>query len=533
MSGRSQVAVCLCMAILLPGCFETSYDLVLNPDGSGKVVVEATTTLGPTFGGPQDPAARARQTVAGIVTMSEGVAAWKDVAYKLKPKSELWFKGTAYFDDVSKLRIHDLQMFQVSWVDAGDGRKKLVIRPGDAEKLPAPVPVELTDEEVAKRAAEQKQQYETSKMMAQMMFQGVSVSLTFHLPGKVTEAKGLVHDPATGALTLRVTGPALFRAKDELLADDAWVARVIRAGYKIDEHLPMADPDYRRKVFGTDGDIEATVTGNAASFFDYASEVAEAKKNQDAMIERLGLKQAIPEPARGGFKQVQLVASRFVAHPEWADELYPLNSPPGWLVGFLGELPGTFQEITGGELTKAVATSGEDLLLEKPSERKLTWPYVFSKDKTKVLFYFRLKTPGPGVTGIRELTGTLCYTSASGSENVDLGFTEFKAGATGKVHGARLSADSEPIGDSQTLLLTLDLPSEKVAGLSLTAGDGSPATVLCRQVRHKGEGCAFAVIKSSLSAGGRLSAVVLTNLQTYSIPFSVCDVTLWGRPLGD
>lgn len=526
------VAVCVCVVVLLIGCHETEYEFTVNPDGSGKVVVEATVAQGPSFGGPADPKDRAKQTVANILTRSKGVVAWKDVAFELKPESELWFKGTAYFDDLSKLRIEGIQFFSASLVSAAGGNKKLLVKEADGDALPGPEPVKLTDEEVGRLAVEQKQKYHQSKMMAQMMFEDVKTTMRFRLPGKVTESAGLKPDPASGLLALRVDGPTLFRSKDELMADDAWVRRVIRAGYKVDEHFPMTDPDYRKKVFGTQGDIEATLVGEMKSLFDYKAEVAEAKKGQAEMLDRLGLKQAVPKPAAGGFKRIQVVGLQFVNHPDWAGQLNAFNTGPGCLLAMLGELPGSFLEMTGGRLERAVAANGEDLLLKDPNMRFVLFPYFFSADKTRILFYLRLKMPGPGVAGIRELSGTLEYTSASESKEVDLGFKKLATGAKGTMYNARLSDVSPSIGDADTLKLTLDLAPVKVKALTSFDAAGKERMLLYQNHSGAGEGeSEFVIVKSSLPQGGRLAVHVHTDLQRYEIPFVVENVSLTGLPL--
>ena len=96
-----------CLAIA--GCVEEKSEFTINPDGSGKVVYEAAVQpmdFG-MMGEKPDPQAMLKQTVQQILTQSSGVDAWKDVTSKLTDDGKMYFKGTAYFPDISKLKIHN------------------------------------------------------------------------------------------------------------------------------------------------------------------------------------------------------------------------------------------------------------------------------------------------------------------------------------------------------------------------------------------------------------------------------------------
>ena len=47
-----------------------------------------------------------KENIRGILTESSGIDAWKDVSNKLTNDGKTYFKGTAYFPDISKLDIH-------------------------------------------------------------------------------------------------------------------------------------------------------------------------------------------------------------------------------------------------------------------------------------------------------------------------------------------------------------------------------------------------------------------------------------------
>ena len=94
--------------LVITGCVEEKSEITLNPDGSGKVVYE--TTIQPVgYQGALDLRTNSQvelyRTIGGLLTCSAGVDAWKDVSYKFVAEGEIYFKGTAYFSDISKLNI--------------------------------------------------------------------------------------------------------------------------------------------------------------------------------------------------------------------------------------------------------------------------------------------------------------------------------------------------------------------------------------------------------------------------------------------
>jgi len=110
-------------AVSFTGCYQARQTFVLNPEGDGKVHIDAFL---PIISLEQKPDLKAlhRQMEKGvkkIVTKSSGVEAWSGVSYELTEAGRLHFKGTAYFPDISMLDIRDV--FQASMTFLPDKRR--------------------------------------------------------------------------------------------------------------------------------------------------------------------------------------------------------------------------------------------------------------------------------------------------------------------------------------------------------------------------------------------------------------------------
>lgn len=109
------------LATLLGGlssCQQVKQEIYLNPDGSGKVVLQAVekkSSMDMGMGGQsangdansryQELLSAARKT-RKIIEDSKGVEAWKDVSYSVDSAGSYTFSGTAYFPNIEKLELN-------------------------------------------------------------------------------------------------------------------------------------------------------------------------------------------------------------------------------------------------------------------------------------------------------------------------------------------------------------------------------------------------------------------------------------------
>jgi hypothetical protein len=103
----------------------------------------------------------------------------------------------------------------------------------------------------------------------------------------------------SGAVRIVFDGAKILQAVDQLMADDAYMKTQMLAGYSIDRM--RMDDTAKERLFGAKGPIRARVTGAVHPQFAYDSEVAAAKTNYPAMIQRLGLDKLPPPPRPLGF----------------------------------------------------------------------------------------------------------------------------------------------------------------------------------------------------------------------------------------
>lgn len=278
-------AALLTLALLVTGCFETKDKVVLNPDGSGKVIIDALLPAAPNFGNQEekpDAEALAKKSVSGFLRQAKGVDAWSDVSYKVTDEGKVALKATAYFPNINELKIEPT-MVPVTWEKSPKGGMVLAMKPKDgAASGPASKPAELSDEQVAAKVKQAKMEYQQGKPMMQMIFGTLKLETTYELPGTVAEAS--IFEKTDKGAKFVVDGEKLMTAIDKMMTDDKLLAQSIRSGTKGD------DPEFMMTaMWGKPGPAEVRVTGADKPQFDYKAEVKKAKEAQDEMLKKLDL----------------------------------------------------------------------------------------------------------------------------------------------------------------------------------------------------------------------------------------------------
>ena len=210
----SRLCVALAAAFALVSCFETEQDFILNPDGSGKVVHESkfhpfdfNIAIGGHNPGEEE---KMRQAVANIIEKSKGVDAWDDVHFERLDDGRILFRGTAWFPDLSKLKIENQMMLEFDWTRDPSGNGGLSLSFGndggddEAEKNAPP------EDEEGRRAwlAAERGKFQQARMMMGTMLTGMSQTATFRLPGNPAETRGF-KDAGDGRLSVSFDGAVL------------------------------------------------------------------------------------------------------------------------------------------------------------------------------------------------------------------------------------------------------------------------------------------------------------------------------------
>jgi hypothetical protein len=544
------------LLLLTSGCFDTSEDFTINPDGSGKVIHECTFQTIELGDQKQDPEEALRSAVREVLAQSKGVEAWRDVSFKTLDDGRLFFRGTAYFKDLSKLEIHNQTMLEFDWKRAADGSAILDLRTNKSDtltestqpdgsttkitverKTPPASSKKLSAEELAKKIKQERAQFQQAKPMLTGFLGNMKQTAVFHLPGKIAGHSNFATD-ASGALTLKFAGSNLLAVMEKLVNDDEWCRKNGGTGFDDLQGKPVMDDDLNQLVFGEKAPVRASVASGEAMLFDYAAEVAAAKKDY-AKTQKLlgagagasGLTESTAPPAQGGaLKSAKVVGVRLVTQSDQKRNLRPFNYDAEYSLAVLFEFPGSILSVTDESAVEAaVADDGSSLLPDSEWNRKVHFPQL-SADKTAAILEFKLKVPGSDVKGLKQLSGRLHYNVSSGTREWDLGLEDLKAGTAGTELGARIKSIKEgwQKDGSQMLDLQLNTNPNAIKSLSLVV-DGAKTPL--RQNGYGGGGNSYTFTyesKQAFPAKGHLVAELYDKLQAYEVPFELKDISLLG-----
>jgi len=306
------VAVC---AIAAAGCVETKDEFTVNPDGSGKIVHEltfASMDLGPGFemgsegasfditgGEPSDPQAQLKKSVKEILSQSSGVDTWKDVSYKMTDDGRTYFKGTAYFPDISNLSLHNAGFssdMKLNFTRDISGEITIEFKseeqPEEGEAVKMPVS-EISEAELDKKVKKAKLDYNQTKPMMQGILSGLKSETILHLPADIKEISNF---EKVNARTVRIAfeGSKMIEVMDKMMQDEAWLKEQIRAGKDPLQDGPEGDLAMNEMFFGEKAPVRVVLAQGAQQLFDYDAEVTAARANYENMLKEPGLERAGP-----------------------------------------------------------------------------------------------------------------------------------------------------------------------------------------------------------------------------------------------
>ncbi|MDQ7778994.1 MAG: hypothetical protein RDV41_04710 [Planctomycetota bacterium] len=517
------------LAALACGCFETKEELFINPDGSGKVVIESVYQP-MDFSGGSDPQAAMRKSVKEIIEKSKGIDTWSNVSFQLNPDKKVCFKGTAYFKDVSTVKIENAAALEIAMQKNSDGKLVFEMR-GDQKG--SGEPGALTEEQIKNKISEEKTKYQQSRPMMVGMLGTLRSDAVLHLPGTVEQSTNFKKNP-DGSLTVSLQGMKVIEAMDAIMNDEAALRAMIESGNDVTEIGPGSDPVFMEKMFGERAPVRAVVGGTLTPLFDYEGEAAQARAGMEEMMTKLGITVAKPVPlaGRAEFKSLTIGGVRIVRIDDGERGIRPFYESKGCTLALVGELPGAVLKVTEGKLEKAIASTGANLLPEDEWSRTISM-CTLSADKTAVVFDVRLQLPDQDVPGLKEVSGTLEYVIEKGAKQVDIGVEEFKTGAPGKELGASIVSvkDSEWQAGTQVLSLQLAIAQEAIKAVHIYDTGGKELTTNSQGYMSSNETTTVDYsMEGKFPAKGRI-VVEVYDTEKYAIPFKIENVTLTGAPL--
>jgi hypothetical protein len=529
--------------LLLTGCFDTKDEFTINPDGSGKVIHECTfqlmnVNLTETKSDPQEAL---QDTIRSLLQDAKGVDAWRDVTYKRIDGEHLYFHGTAYFKDLSKLQIPNQTILDFAWHKAAAGQIILDLRTnkeplsdGLSIRPETDASTNLSPGDAAKKRKEERAKFEQTKPMLTAILGQMKQESRFNLPGIISHNSNF-HIDSDGVLQINFDGAKFLDALDKLSQDDDWMKKNGGGALGSMDAKPVLDERVNELVFGAKAPVQAIITGATAPLFDYATEVAAARLDFAKTEKALGLSAAaLAPPAEGEpLKNLRVVGVRLITESDQKRDLRPFNYDAGYTLVLRGDFSGSVLDVTEkSAVESAVADNGTSLLPEQAWDRTIHFPKL-SKDKATVLFEVRLQAPGKDVARLKELSGHLHYTTGGGTKEIDLGITELKPGAKGTEFGASIESIKEGWQHDGTQMLNLKFnlsnPST-IKSLTLLA-DGSKTVLEQSSSMSDGRTCTLGYpLPKGFSATARLSVQVYDNVQAFDVPFKLENISLLGVP---
>jgi len=530
---RLVILVCsLFVLTLLSGCFETKEEFTLNPDGSGKVVHECTFQNFNISGQDANPEKELKKAVAEILAKAQGVEVWRDMSYRKLDDGRIYFKGTAYFKNISDFEIPQQTMKEFAWSISADGTGVLTLRDkrdGDEELKKAADWRKLSPEERTQKAKAERGEFKQRMPLMLATLGAMKHEAVFHLPGQPAEWVGFTRDPI-GALRLQLDGSKILTAMESLVSDDAWFAKNV--GRLNFNDFCTNDERMRLLIFGSKGVVRGTVKGLAGAAFDYEAEVAAARDGFATVQQQLNPGPiTVIGPAEGGpLRSLKVVGVQLVREMDEQSEIQPFNESAGYSISLLAELPGRVLAMTNEcAVDTAIADDGSNLLPEDSFDQLIKFPKL-SADKAAVLIEARLKLPGAGVKGIRELSGHMQYKGAETTKELELDFPKLAVAAKTKVLAAEIESFSQGKKRGNTLKLKMEIKPEALKTMYLVVGKSRTEL---RQQAYGGDGDSYTYTfetESKLPAKGRLIAVIYDQQQLFDVSFKLENITLLGEP---
>jgi hypothetical protein len=511
------------------GCFEVKEEIILNPDGSGKAIIEVVTVnsdaLMGGFGAQQKKSESS--SALSMIEKSKGVDVWKDVTYGKTQDGRLFVKGTAYFSEFNKLKIESAPSFRLEgtkegqWIISVSNDEFNMDKKSDNSKTF--LSATASKEERMAIIEKEKQGFQAAKAMMGMFLGTIKMDITLQVPGKVISVSNLKKDEK-GRIRFHLDGSNLMEGMD-VFQDEKWI-NDLAAQKKYINFKDAAAVKMNQRIFGEASEIKAVAAVDKKNLFDYAQETAKAKEAYPALLESLGGKNKTVAAKGDGFSSMHAIGIQYYYDTEgksFQGDSYKMN--------FVGEFAGEVSEVKEILFTSAVADNGENLLKEDDYSRKASFPQL-SSEKNSVSFDITMQRPSDRAKGIREITGTIEYQTASEAKEVDLGITNFTQGAQGK-----LGAHIESIGaswakDYTDMKLKLNIPKAKIASIKLYDENHTELFVTQSDISESPDAAMYSFSTSGeFPKRGSVIVKVYDEVKIYSAPFSIKDVDLFGRPL--
>jgi hypothetical protein len=529
-AANSKPSVCRLLALLLfcpllTGCFDTKQEITLNPDGTGKVVIESTFTLSPGVGGfssSATPSQGLTNHVRKILESAEGVEAWRDVSFRWQEDGRAYFRGIAFFSDLSKFKVEAMtgQGYSVTRDDAGNLNITLAASP------PPESPIQRANQPVTSESlARDRATLRSAMPLLQSTLGTMKVDTTIRVPGTIKRSSNFeISTPNT--LRRLSDGKEYIEAlQDFLLNTNYDAARISGERIQFDDLM-------NEKLYGQRGPIMAVIKPGKTRWFDYHKEVASARRDFAPIAKALNLGDQVPsepKPAAPGAP-----AKVSVTGIQWN---YGNSSPvrnsfdenaPGYTLRLKADLPGTVLKLNRIEVLRATTIEGSNLL------PKYAWRDMptLMPGATTLTFRVRLNEPPIESKGLAEVSGFLECDSMSNRRTVKLISGRLKTGAKGAEFDTQIDGIDPRLSGKDRISLRTRLKPEQIRSIRILGDAGQTAYLQQRgHTTLNDEHVITYLSDHEIPPKGKIVAEVLTGEQTLKIPFALTNVNLLGQPL--
>ncbi len=422
--------------VFLTGCYQVKKTYFINPDGKGKVIVDAVlpvVSLNVNQNNNEKP--DLKEKVKEIIEKSKGVDGWKDIKWEETKEGKLHFTGVAYFSDINSLKIGNIgtlcpEMRKVN------GEYLLTIRMEKGKKKKEKK--EMSKEEINKMVEKERKNYFQMKPLLVGFFTDLKEEDIFYLPGKIEKISNFKKISENTA-SIEIKGEKILKAIDEVMKDENLSKKAIVYDYLDEETKKQVDNLFYGKIFGEEKGIEI-VFKPEKEIFDYNSEIKEAKKivlwTQKEGKEEEKLKQTVLSEGKINVDNVSIAGMKVVYLSDVKNGILPFSSTKGLSLAVLIKFRNKIIS-TKGEIKKAVSKAGENLLPENTWERKIHFP-VISKDGKETLLNVNLKLPEKSKV-VKEIEGEIEFVYGGNKvEEINSGIENFKEGEKGSFSNCRI-----------------------------------------------------------------------------------------------
>jgi len=296
MRGTLTVGMLASALAAVAGCQSNRFVYYLNPDGSGKVEIEASLVVIDL----KERTSKARRFAGKMVREASGIDAWRDVDYfSYEGDARVKFRGTAYFRDVSAVGFPKVIGLRPKLERQPNGESILSIALGKVAGEDAasdePEKKALSDEEVDRKFRRGQEGFRRDPQRIRKMFKDFSLKTIVHLPGGARDIRGFERH-ADGLLGVSVQGKEIAAAIERVYSDETLLREAVRLGEMDSDRAMRA---WYGGVFERIESCRAVLAPPSQPLFDYAGEVAEARAGMEKLLFELKYGKGYEGPVPG------------------------------------------------------------------------------------------------------------------------------------------------------------------------------------------------------------------------------------------